>query len=170
MKPSHLLALAFVCAMPSFALAQWQWLDQSGRKVFSDQPPPADVPPSRILRQPGGRVVVPVAVEPDAAAKPTAAATSAPKLSGKDQALEEKKKQLESAEAAKKKEDEEKRAVARQDSCNRARQAKATFDSGVRIARTNTKGEKEFLDDKERAAEAKRAEDTVARDCSPAAQ
>ncbi len=33
------------------AQAQWQWLDHSGRKVYSDQPPPTDIPLKNILKQ-----------------------------------------------------------------------------------------------------------------------
>ena len=40
-----------------------------------------------------------------------------------------------------------------------------TLDSGVRIARTNEKGEREFMDDAARAAEAKRTQDIIASDC-----
>ena len=50
MKSLRLLLLAAACAMPALALAQWQWIDKDGRKVFSDRPPPADVPESKILK------------------------------------------------------------------------------------------------------------------------
>jgi len=164
-----LLALAF--ALPAVAQAQWQWLDKDGRKVFSDRPPPADIAPNRILKQPGQR-----AAPADAAAAPAAAASgavavavpataAAPKVSGKDKGLEEKKKQQEAAEAEKKKAEEAKVAQARADNCNRAKQSKAAFDSGVRIARTNAKGETEYLDDAQRASEMKRLTDLIARDC-----
>jgi hypothetical protein len=42
-----------------------------------------------------------------------------------------------------------------------------TLDSGVRIARTNEKGEREFLDDKARAQEVQRTRDALASECSP---
>ena len=82
-----------------------------------------------------------------------------------DKALEEKKKQAEAAEAAKKKAEEQKVAAARADNCKRARSAKADLDSGVRIARTNAKGEREVLDDAQRAAELKRVNQIIAQDC-----
>ncbi|MFG5410725.1 hypothetical protein ABXN37_24710 [Piscinibacter sakaiensis] len=44
------------------------------------------------------------------------------------------------------------------------------LDDGVRIARTNEKGEREILDDKARAAEQARLRAVVAADCAPAAR
>ena len=68
-------------------------------------------------------------------------------------------------EAAKRKAAEEQFASARQDSCNRAKQAKSTLESGVRIGHTNAAGEREIMDDAARAQEAKRIDAIVARDC-----
>jgi len=152
--------LGVALALPAASFAQWQWIDKDGRKVFSDQSPPADIPAKNILKQPGprGRSVAPA--EPAAAPKP-----AAPKLSGKEKELEDKKKQAEAAEAEKKKEQEEQVARDRAENCTRAKSAKATLDSGVRLTRTNDKGEREFLDDTQRAAEAKRLDAVIARDC-----
>jgi hypothetical protein len=91
-----------------------------------------------------------------------------PKLSGKDKELQDKKKLAEAAEAEKKKAQEEELAKMRADNCERAKRSKASFDSGVRISRTNAKGEREFLDDAQRAAETKRLEKLIANDCKPA--
>jgi hypothetical protein len=157
--------LALACTLPALSLAQWQWIDKDGRKVFSDQSPPADVPAKNIIKQPGVRSPSP---EPVAAAEPQPAKPAAPKLSGKDQALEQKKKQAEAAEADKKKAEEEQIAKARADNCERSKRAKAGYDSGVRIARVNAKGEREYLDDATRAAETKRLEGIIATDCKPA--
>lgn len=154
--------------MPVAAAAQWQWIDKDGRKVFSDQAPPPDVAPNKILRRPGGRAAVPE--ETSAAASPSATA-SAPKLSvakpsGKDPALEAKRKEMEATEAKKTKAEEEQLAADRSDNCTRAKAAKGVIDSGQRMARINAKGEREFLDDGQRAAEAKRLDAVIARDCT----
>ena len=90
---------------------------------------------------------------------------SGPATAGVDKALEEKKKQAEAAEAAKKKAEEQKLAQARAENCKRAREGKATLDSGVRMARTNDKGEREVLDDTQRAAELKRINGIIQSDC-----
>jgi len=177
MKSLRPFLVAAACALPLLAAAQWQWIDKDGRKVFSDRSPPADIPAKNILKQPGptrgSSVAVPAAAAAEgapgtavaASAPAPQAAASAPKLSGKDKDLEDKKKQAEAAEAAKKKEADEKFAQAKAENCTRARQSKASFDSGVRIARTNEKGEKEILDDTQRAAEVRRLDSVIARDC-----
>jgi hypothetical protein len=181
MKKLRPLLLALACALPALAMAQWQWLDKDGRKVFSDRPPPSDIPANRVLKQPGGGSV-PVAAPAEAvppgsapaaggatttaAAAPAQASASAPRPSGKDPALEAKKKQLEADEAAKKKQEDAKVAQARAENCTRAKASKAHFDSGVRIARTNTKGEREILDDKQREVEVKRIEGIIAKECA----
>ena len=163
---------ACVCTLPLVAAAQWQWIDKDGRKVYSDRSPPADIPAKNILKQPGNaRMPSPHPViegvnTPVAAASAAAPAASAPKLSGKDKELEDKKKQAEAAEAAKKKAADEKFAQAKAENCTRAKETKATLDSGHRIARLNEKGEKEFLDDKQRDAEVKRIQTIIARDCA----
>lgn len=172
--------LAAACAVPALALAQWQWVDKDGRKVFSDRPPPQDVPAARILKQPGQRAAaaetpaVPAEAAPPgtaatttakAAAPAAAASGSVPKLTGKDKALEEKKKQQDAEAAAKKKAEEEKYAQAKAENCVVVKRNRAAYESGVRIARTNAKGETEYLDDAQRAAETKRLDAIIARDC-----
>lgn len=170
----RVILLALVCTAPLAAAAQWQWIDKDGRKVFSDRSPPPDIPTKNILRQPGGK---PAAAEPDSAPAPAGASSapavatparptaSVPRISGKDKELEDKKKQVEAAEAEKKKAEEDKLAKARAENCSRAKRAKATFDSGLRVAQINAKGEREFLDDNARAAEAKRLQGIIDADC-----
>jgi len=152
------------------ASAQWQWIDKDGRKVFSDRSPPPEIPAKNILRQPGGKPLPAAEAEPQAPATEATAkpAAPAPKISGKDKALEDKKKQVEAAEAEKKKAEDEKIAKARAENCERAKRAKATFDTGLRVAQVNAKGEREFLDDKTRAAEAKRLQGIIDSDCKTA--
>lgn len=165
MNAFRLALIALVCSAPLAALSQWQWMDKDGRKVFSDQAPPPDVPANRILRQPGQRgPAAATAAEPVSA--PAAAAKPAlPRPSGVDKTLEDRKKQAEAAEAAKRKAEDEQFAAMQAENCQRAKQAKATYDSGVRVARVNAKGEREFVDDAERAAESKRLDEVIARDC-----
>lgn len=166
-------ACALACTLPLTALAQWQWVEKDGRKVFSDQPPPAHIPAESILKQPGRLAPAAKAPAPAASAPaPSAAATarpaaSAPKISGKDKDLEDKKKQAEAAEAEKARAEKERQAKLRADNCARAKSAKADYDSGVRLARTNAKGEREIIDDAARAAEINRLQGILSTDCKP---
>jgi hypothetical protein len=161
------VALAWCCTS---AFAQWQWIDKDGRKVFSDRAPPPEILDKNITKRPAGRTKASTSPEPDAADQPPAAAapalaTDASKGVGVDKELEAKKKQVIDAAAAKRKAEEERIAKAMVESCARAKQAKRTYDSGVRIARTNASGEKIILDDAGRAAELKLIQEIMDSDC-----
>lgn len=164
------------CLMSMAASAQWQWTDNDGRRVFSDRAPPADVLEKNILKRPGGRgtttgktdalastaVTAPAVT---AAASVPQGAASALKLSGVDKELVEKKKKAEEAEVAKRKAEEESILKAKVENCARAKQAKTSFESGMRMVRTNEKGEREVLDDAARASEVKRIQSIIDSDC-----
>jgi hypothetical protein len=166
------LALAFALTLPAVAWAQWGWVDNSGRKVFSDTAPPASIPDKNIIKRPGNSAS-PMAATAPAEAAPnggtTAAAPAAPatpKVAEKDAELEARKKQAEAAEEAKRKAEEQRIARARAENCERARKSKGALESGMRIVTTNAKGEREVLDDKARAAEMQRIESAIRSDCS----
>lgn len=167
MTAARALTIALACVLPLSAMAQWQWIDKSGHKVYSDQSPPPDIPAKNVLKAPSGRM--PAAdPAPAAAAAPasTTQAANAPKVTGRDKELEAKKKQAEAAEAEKKKAQDVAQAEAKADNCKRAREAKATLDSGIRLSRVNAQGEREILDDNQRAAEGQRLQDIIGRDCA----
>jgi hypothetical protein len=165
--------LALVSAgLCTAALAQWQWIDKDGHKVFSDRAPPPDVIDKNIVKRPAGRTPSTPTPAADGAGTDTAQAIPAPsapasatKPSGLDKELEARKKQAADAEAAKRKADEERVTKAKIENCARAKQAKSTFDSGVRVARTNASGEREFMDDAARATELKRVQGIIDADC-----
>ena len=166
------LGLAFSVS----AMAQYMWLDASGRKVFSDQPPPANVPAKRILQQPGKATVSQTS---DVSEKPSSEAgsdeaksataktpaTAAKPEASKDKDLEAAKKKIDDEAAAKKKVEQEKIDAAKADNCKRAKSAKATLDSGVRLSHTNAKGERGYMDDAARMVESKRIEGIITSDC-----
>ena len=178
MKLIQTLLVVTLTGLSFAASAQWQWLDKDGRKVFSDRAPPADIQDKNILKRPGNYRVPAVPVT-DLTAEAQGAATSAPAAvqaaalpasgakpaSGLDKELVAKKKLAKDAEAAKRKADEERIAKAQVENCVRAKQGKTTFESGVRIGRTNGAGEKEFMDDAARATELKRMQSIIERDC-----
>lgn len=157
--------IAAACFMSVAASAQWQWVDKDGRKVFSDRAPPADVLEKNIVRRPGVRAT-PEPSSNNVVAPTPPTATNVPQPSGVDKELAEKKKQAEQAEIAKKKAEEQKQLQAKQENCSRAKQAKATYDSGMRMAKTNEKGEREILDDTARAVESKRIQSVIESDCN----
>jgi hypothetical protein len=188
LKVTSLLKITFFCValglgLASTAQAQWGWTDKDGRRIFSDQGPTSEVPEKSIFKRPGGAKAAPAVVaktgEAEAAAAsatagsvPAAAGAAAPKAgaaapkpTGKDPELEKKKKEAETAEAAKKKAEADKFAAQQAENCERAKKAKTTYSSGVRIATTNAKGEREFVSDTDRAAESKRIDSIIASEC-----
>ncbi len=175
-KPSaHRLIAVLVCALlgafATSADAQWKWKDKTGRVQYSDLPPPLGTPETDILFRPGSRssVAARTTTAPLPAASiasgvsPSASGALAPKTV--DPELEARLKKAEAEQAAKVKAEQEKVAASKAENCKRARDNKRTFDSGQRIARVNEKGEREFLDDQQRAAEVKRTGDVIAADC-----
>jgi hypothetical protein len=175
MKYFHKFLMASICLMAFSVSAQWQWTDKDGRKVYSDRAPPPDILDKNILKRPGVRSNAPVVTQaapsvskegpPLAASSAAQGGASAPKISGVDKELFDKKKKAEEAELAQRKAEEERVVKAKIESCARAKQVKANFDSGLRIARTNAKGEREMMDDTARAAEAKRIQAIINTDC-----
>lgn len=152
-----LALLTLTLALP--ADAQWRWRDASGRVTASDLPPPRDIPEKDILQRPGG-------ARPAAAAAAPVAASAAPKpAAAVDKELEARKKAADQQQQAKAKADEERQAAVRAENCSRARSHLATLESGQRMARVNDKGEREFLDDQQRANEMRRAREVIASDC-----
>jgi hypothetical protein len=169
------VALTLTCIC-STAMAQWEWLDRDGRKVFSDLAPSPDVLEKDIVKRP---VSITKAATPTARGAAVAEANApaiAPALvptiarnastpGGLDKELEAKKKQAADAEAAKRKAEEDRVAKAKAENCTRAKQAKSSFDSGIRISRTNAAGEREILDDASRAVELKHVQGMIDSEC-----
>ena len=177
-----LTALVGLCVFS--AQAQWQWLDKDGRRMFSDRPPPTEVPEKSILQRPGRPALSPTAAAAQAAPTPDSTAQAVqiattkpsggagavaqgniPKLPAAETELEKKKKAAVDQEAARRKAEEEKFALARAENCSRAQADKRTLDSGVRLSRTNDKGEREIFDEKIRAEESERLLGVMKSDC-----
>ncbi|HYP86149.1 DUF4124 domain-containing protein [Variovorax sp.] len=159
--------LCCVCTLlPLAAQAQWRWLDKDGRTVFSDTPPPPEIPDKNITQRgnlPALRPAPAAAGAPEVNGAAAPAAAKAPV----DKELEEKVRRADEAEKAKKEAEERKVAQAKSENCTRARTAKATYDSGIRLARVNAQGEREFIDDNARAAETQRLQSIIESDCKP---
>ena len=154
------VALALCAQMVS---AQWLWLDNDGRKVFSDRAPPPEIPDKNILKQPNR--VKPTAPAIAQAASAPASAASAAKAVGKDPVLEARKKQIEQDEKAKAQAEKEKVAQVKAQNCLEAKRGLQTLQSGVRMQQINAKGEPEILDDAGRAAEMKRVQVMIDTQC-----
>ena len=164
----YILALAFgfgvLALATTAALAQWQWVEKDGRKIFSDRAPPAEIQDKDILKRPAGALRGAASPALTAASAPSQRA-SAPKPTGKDAELEARKKKADDDEAAKKKAEEDKASKIKADNCERAKTALATLQSGVRMSSVNAKGEREVFDDAKREAETKRTQEVIDASC-----
>jgi hypothetical protein len=129
----------------------YQWKDKSGQYVYSDNPPPGNIP-SRLLRRDAvGEISQPA----PSAASPTTA----------DRELELKKRQQEQGDKQAKAEKDGADAKARAQNCDSAKNQLAALESGQRVARFNAQGEREFLDDAQRSAEVERTKKIIADSC-----
>lgn len=160
-----MLALA---TTPARAGVQWKWRDANGAIQYSDRPPPAGTPDSAILTRPAAparqvRAVEPAAGASNAAAGTPPANTSTPKTV--DPELEARRKKSEDERAARQKTEDDKQAKVRADNCERARGYERSLKDGLRIARTNDKGEREILDDQARDEELQRTQETIQSNC-----
>jgi hypothetical protein len=155
------LAAALLVTLAVPAQAQWKWRDSHGQVHVSDIPPPRDVPDKDVMQRPD--LTARKSAAPVAAAS-AASATAAAKAST-DPELEERRRRSEEEQAARTKAEERKLAAQRMENCNRARDQLATLDSGQRMARVKANGEREILDDEQRAAESRRAREAIAADC-----
>ncbi len=169
-RPLFALFAALAAALLALPVeAQWKWKDKSGHVQYSDLPPPLGTPEQDILGKPGSQKSRVSVIQTTVAASgvPAAASAASAGLTPRtvEPELEAKRKKAEADLAAKVKAEEVKVAAARADNCVRAKSQLATLDSGIRLARANEKGEREILDDKQRADESKRARDVIAADC-----
>ena len=162
--------VAVACLLLSTqAEAQWRWRDSRGQIHISDIPPPRDIPDKDVLQRPEPAVRKAAAAPPAAAASVAAASApggvAMPAKAPVDAELEQRKRKAEQEQAARAEADKQKAAAIRKDNCQRAREQLATLDSGLRIARVKADGEREILDDDQRANEARRAREAIASEC-----
>lgn len=162
-------------------------MDEGGRKVFSDRPPPAHISPKQIIKQPysapaatekirypsaenavaaapaslpaAAAVPMPAAVQP--AAEP-ALSKEAAEQAAHDKALEEAQRKTEEAE---RKKQEAQQAKARKENCQRAQAAQTSLQSGALQARVNEKGERGIMTEEQRQAELQRTQKIIKDSC-----
>jgi hypothetical protein len=150
-------ALVFVTLSAS-AQQVWKWRDASGQMHISDQPPPAGV---AVLQKPSA---APATEAPVPAASAPAAVPSAPKAMV-DPELAKRKAEADKKKAAADQAQKESQKAAEAVQCAAAKEQLRTLNSGVRLMRVNEKGEREYLDDATKAAQAQQAQAVVDKTC-----
>ena len=140
------IAAAVLLSVPLACAAQvYQYKDAQGRTVFSDTPPP-------------GANATKKNVNP-----PPPSGDSSGSLKEKLQEFQKRRDERLEAEAKRAEERAEKDRMT--ENCSRARSKLAALQSGQRIVRFNTQGEREFLDDAGRAREMEEAQKSVSEWC-----
>jgi hypothetical protein len=167
------LLLLTLAASPD-ASAQFQWRDANGRMVYSDMPPPASVAPDAVIRAParpapaggaGGSAESPTAAGADAAQPERAAPAAAPAPTAADRELEFRKRRMERADAERKAAAAAQTAQLRASVCEDARSSVRALESGMRVSRVNAQGEREVVDESQRAARLDAARKAVKDNC-----
>ena len=159
------LIAVLLSALP--ALAQiYSWKDKDGRMHFSDTPPPT----GEVTVTRGGPAPRPAPADPQPgsgeakAEKPAGAAPDRPPtLAEREDAFRERR--AAQAEAEAKAAEEAAREAERQRFCEQSRNQLTALESGQRISRFNAAGEREFLDDAARNAEAARLRQQLSEHC-----
>lgn len=128
------------CLMMSAAIAMniYSWRDAAGKIHYSDAPPP-DARDVRSLKSP-------------AKGEATSAPTAKPRTAA-EMEMDFRKRQNDAKDAGIKAAKEQEEAEQRRSMCQTLRSNLATLQSGVQVARTSEKGEREFIDDTQRAAD-----------------
>jgi len=171
MTLQHLLPILLLALAAADATAQYKWRDANGRTVYSDLPPPVSVAPSAVLDAPvrqasavatvGSGGSAEQAVAQDKAAPVTRAAPQTPA----DRELESRKRAAEKAAAERKTAATADRDRELAEQCTVARSNLAAVDSGIRLTEFNSKGEREVLDDAQRAVRADQARNVIKAAC-----
>jgi hypothetical protein len=142
-------ALAFAAAATA---QQYKWVDRNGRTQYGDAPPPGVK--ATPLRGPAGPAAPP-------SASATDAATRKGPMTPAEMEADFRKRKLEAEKAQEKQAAASQEAAAKKENCQRAQAYLQTLESGQRIARTDAKGERYYLEDADIAREKTEARQSV---------
>ena len=154
------LAVTLALCAGSAGAQMYKWVDKDGKVRYGDSPPPGVK--STAIRPPSGPAAAP---RPAAAAKDGKDAKDAKALTPAEKEQDFRKRQADAAKAQEKAETEQRQKAEREESCARMRETLGSLRSGQRIARTDAKGERYFLDDAQVAKEAADAERSYQQSC-----
>jgi hypothetical protein len=135
------------------AAQQYKWVDQNGKTQYGDVPPPG-VQAQRLKPPPAGPAPSAAAKKDQKGAKPLS-----PEAAYRKRQEDAQKDNEKSAQA-------EQEAAARRENCARAQEQLRQLETGQRIARTDAKGERYFLDDAQVAQEMTRTRQIVQQSCN----
>ena len=147
-----LATAAILLACNGLALAQqYKWVDADGKVRYGDVPPPG-VKAQRLKPPASGP-------SPSSPASVKGEKPLSPEAAYRKRQEDAQKERDKGAQA-------EQEASAKRENCNRAQESLRTLESGQRIARTDSKGERYYLEDAQIAQETARARQLVKESCS----
>jgi hypothetical protein len=160
------LSLLFVSV--GAAAQMYKWTDKDGKVRYGDTPPPGVKSSSVAAPAP--------ASAPSSSASPASGRTPAPitgsaadakkgPLTPAEQEQQYRKQKEEQAKAAAKTASEAEAKSQRNEACDRSKEYLRTLESGQRIARTNSAGERYYLEDSQVAAEVAKAQQSIQQAC-----
>lgn len=159
MKPWIFIGLAVIAVGTAHAQA-YKWVDENGHVEYGDRPPAgAKVTPLTKIAPP------PAPAAPAAPAKGDAKAAKKGPLTPAQQELEFRRRMKAAQDAAAKADRERRAAEQKKENCENARQTLRTLQSGQRISRTDSKGERYYISDEQRAQDTARARTAVNQWC-----
>lgn len=153
-----IIAFALSVAMTGAAAQSYRWVDKDGKVHYGDAPPPgaAKVTALKALPPSAAPPAAPAAASKDGAkgaAKDAAAEAKKGPLTPVEQEQAYRKRKLEEDEARKKQEDALAAEQGKKQNCERAQENVRQLEGGQRIARTDAKGERYFMEDDQRGKE-----------------
>jgi uncharacterized protein DUF4124 len=151
-----IVLLIFSLLLAAGAMAQqYKWVDKDGRVQYGDTPPPG-VKGSPV-RPPPGR-----ASQPD---DPQAQAEKKGPMTAAEKEADFRKRQLEAEKDRQKQAQADQAAEDKRENCSRAQETQRSLETG-RVARTDAKGERYFLDERQIASETANARQRVQQWCN----
>ena len=155
---ASIVAFTLAAAMAAASAQNYKWVDKDGKLRYGDTPPPGVK--STQLKPPPGPVASP-------AAAGAAAAKDAKKgpLTPVEQEQAFRKRQLDAKAAEEKAQKSQAASAEKAQNCTNARESLAALESGQRIARTDDKGERYFVDDDQREKDIARGREMVKKAC-----
>ena len=129
------IAVAVLLATTAVHAQIYEWKDENGKTVYSDQPPAGKVRQQRKI---------------DAEAP---ASSTAPQKTTADREMDFRKRAQESQEKAAKTAKEQAAAADKKENCEKSRRYLESLESGERMALRDDKGERYFMEDAQREQE-----------------
>jgi len=153
------IGLALLLGAGSAIAQMYRWVDANGKVHYSNTPPPGAK--TSVIKGPPAGGAAPADPAPAAGSKD---AKKGP-LTPAEQEQEYRKRQAAAGKSAEKAEAERRAKAERNEACERTKEYLGTLQSGQRIARTDAKGERYYMEEAQVAQEIAKAQQSMQQAC-----